>query len=133
MVTPDAGEEDVEGDIGVGDGEPPGGGQPLVDRADEHDPDRLPLEHPGDELRVRRLRELVEVDAALVGARRAGDRAVPLAAESIDLRLEVLPLRIRDEPLPGEPDPDEDPEHERHEHGGERRDVVAQVEHLAAR
>ena len=106
----------------------------LVDRPDEHDADGLSVEHPRDELRVGRLCEVVELDAAPIGARRPAPTALSRSlAQRVDLRLEVLPFRVGDEPLPRQPDPDEDPEEERDEHGRERRDVVAEVEHRGAK
>ena len=101
----------------------------LVDRPDEDDADGLPVEPPVDELGVGGPREGVERLAAHVGRRRLLDGGVPLGAQLVDPGLEVRPLGVVHEAPPRQADAHEDPDHEGDEDGGERRDVVAQVEH----
>ena len=104
----------------------------LVDRADEQDRDLEPVEAVRDERTVGVGPELLQ--RQLAARSRVGERSgvIALAFEVVDLRLEVLALRIVDESAPGEADADEDAEHERDEDRGQRCHVVAEVEHASS-
>ena len=100
-----------------------------VDRADEQHRDLLALEPAGNDSRVRRIGEVLQ--RHLAAARRLEGllRSVALLPHVLDLAIQVRPLGVVHEPLAGEADADEDPDHERDEDGRQRRDVVAEVEH----
>ena len=64
--------------------------------------------------------------------RTVAELTVEVVLELLDVPVEDLPLGLVDEAAAGDADADEDADHERQEHGRERRHVVAEVEHAAA-
>ena len=99
----------------------------LVDRAHEQHPDLLPSSSPG-RAPGTRLRELSECRARRAPAVR-GPRAVAISLAARRSAPEVRPLRVVDEPLPESPTPTRIPSTSATKTAGERRDVVAEVEH----
>src|SRR5918993_1332965 len=101
-----------------------------IDGTEREDRDPLSLEPPRGQCRVRALDEILRgllPPLEVVGARLG---RVDFLFEPGDLALEVVALGVVDEAAPRDPDADQDPDDEHQEDGRERRDVVAQVEHL---
>src|SRR4051794_10725948 len=114
---------------GVGECSVDRGAEPVVDRSGEQHRDPLAAQAVTHEDGIRLVD--VELRRALLTLRelRGLGRLVELGLELRHALLEQAPLRAVDEPAVGDPDPDEDPDHQREEDGGQRGDVVAEVEH----